>query len=118
MPQATIAERCRCTALVYIMAACLALTSSVSHGEESLPFDCGRESFTIVGVPDTQGYWGTDDHLLESFRFVLEQRALWDASAGAEGCNIVFVTGYFAFVNRVAEGLGVELEPKWEEHGT
>lgn len=25
------------------------------------------------------------------------------------------VTGYYAFVNRLADGLGVELEPKWGE---
>ena len=25
------------------------------------------------------------------------------------------VTGYYAFVNRLAEGLGVELEPFWHE---
>jgi uncharacterized peroxidase-related enzyme len=25
------------------------------------------------------------------------------------------VTGYYAFVNRLADGLGVELEPFWEE---
>lgn len=25
------------------------------------------------------------------------------------------VTGYFAYVNRLADGLGVELEPFWEE---
>ena len=27
------------------------------------------------------------------------------------------VTGYFAFVNRVASGLGVELEAFWDEEG-
>ena len=27
------------------------------------------------------------------------------------------VTGYFAYVNRLADGLGVELEPFWEEAG-
>ena len=25
------------------------------------------------------------------------------------------VTGYFAYVNRLADGLGVELEPLWED---
>ena len=25
------------------------------------------------------------------------------------------ITGYFNFVNRLAEGLGVELEPYWDE---
>lgn len=25
------------------------------------------------------------------------------------------ITGYFAFVNRLADGLGVELEPYWNE---
>ena len=25
------------------------------------------------------------------------------------------VTGYYAYVNRLADGLGVELEPFWEE---
>lgn len=28
--------------------------------------------------------------------------------------DIVVVTAYYAFVNRVADGLGVELEPGWE----
>ena len=27
------------------------------------------------------------------------------------------VTGYFAYVNRLADGLGVELESFWEESG-
>ncbi len=27
------------------------------------------------------------------------------------------ITGYFAFVNRLADGLGVELEPYWDEAG-
>lgn len=25
------------------------------------------------------------------------------------------ITGYYAFVNRLADGLGVELEPYWQE---
>lgn len=29
--------------------------------------------------------------------------------------DLVLVTSYFAFVNRVADGLGVELEPKWQD---
>ncbi len=29
--------------------------------------------------------------------------------------DIVLVVGYFAFVNRVADGLGVGLEPRWHE---
>jgi uncharacterized peroxidase-related enzyme len=29
--------------------------------------------------------------------------------------DIVQVTAYFAFVNRLADGLGVELEPYWGE---
>ena len=29
--------------------------------------------------------------------------------------DIVLVVAYFAFVNRVADGLGVALEPKWDE---
>ena len=28
--------------------------------------------------------------------------------------NVVLVNGYFAFVNRMADGLGVELEDYWE----
>lgn len=28
--------------------------------------------------------------------------------------DINLVTGYFAFVNRLADGLGVELEPFWD----
>ncbi len=28
--------------------------------------------------------------------------------------DIVVVAAYYAFVNRVADGLGVELEPGWE----
>lgn len=31
--------------------------------------------------------------------------------------DIVAVTAYFAFVNRIADGLGVELEPKPEFDG-
>lgn len=29
--------------------------------------------------------------------------------------DVAAVTGYFAFVNRLADGLGVELEEYWEE---
>ncbi len=29
--------------------------------------------------------------------------------------DVCQVTGYFAFVNRLADGLGVELEPYWED---
>ena len=29
--------------------------------------------------------------------------------------DMVLVAGYFAFVNRVADGLGVELEARWSE---
>ena len=29
--------------------------------------------------------------------------------------DIAQVTSYFAFVNRMADGLGVELEPYWED---
>ncbi len=29
--------------------------------------------------------------------------------------DIVQVAAYFAFVNRLADGLGVELEPYWDE---
>lgn len=32
--------------------------------------------------------------------------------------DIVVVAAYYAFVNRVADGLGVELEPMWEEPGS
>jgi len=28
--------------------------------------------------------------------------------------DICAVTAYYAFVNRLADGLGVELEPRWE----
>ena len=30
--------------------------------------------------------------------------------------DIVHVTGYYAYVNRIAEGLGVDLEAFWEEN--
>ena len=30
--------------------------------------------------------------------------------------DIVHVTGYFAYVNRLADGLGVELEAFWKEN--
>ncbi len=29
--------------------------------------------------------------------------------------DLVSVTAYFAFVNRIADGLGVALEDRWEE---
>ena len=29
--------------------------------------------------------------------------------------DICAVTAYFAFVNRIADGLGVELEPEWTD---
>ena len=34
--------------------------------------------------------------------------------ADADILDINQITGYFAFVNRLADGLGVELEPYWE----
>lgn len=33
----------------------------------------------------------------------------------ADILDINQVTGYFAFVNRLADGLGVELEPYWDK---
>lgn len=33
----------------------------------------------------------------------------------ADILDITQVAGYFAFVNRLADGLGVELEPYWDE---
>jgi alkylhydroperoxidase family enzyme len=30
--------------------------------------------------------------------------------------DIALITGYFAFVNRLAEGLGVQLEDHWDRH--
>jgi len=89
----------------------LLMTSTLAPGslaaEEKLPFDCGPRSFTIVGVPDTQGHAPEDDHLLESFRFVLEQKALWKRSHGRDGCNIVFVTGYGDVAQEVRGARGV-----------
>lgn len=38
----------------------------------------------------------------------LDDRAIHDLCA---------VTAYFAFVNRIADGLGVELEERWNEEG-
>lgn len=32
--------------------------------------------------------------------------------------DVAAVTGYFAFVNRLADGLGIELEEYWDEFGT
>jgi len=31
--------------------------------------------------------------------------------------DICAITAYYAFVNRIADGLGVELEPRWAEGG-
>jgi uncharacterized peroxidase-related enzyme len=36
----------------------------------------------------------------------------------AEILDVCQVTGYFAFVNRLADGLGVELEDHWDEPKT
>jgi len=91
-----------------VVTALLLQLSSVARAEEQLPLDCGPDSFTIVGVPDTQGYAPDDDQLLASFRFVLEQRALWDATGGTEGCNIVFVSGYGDVVQNVFGQYGVD----------
>ena len=43
----------------------------------------------------------------------LRKQAFSDAAT----LDINQVTGYFAYVNRLADGLGVELEPFWEEDG-
>lgn len=32
--------------------------------------------------------------------------------------DLVSVTAYFAFVNRIADGLGVALEDRWREHSS
>jgi uncharacterized peroxidase-related enzyme len=41
----------------------------------------------------------------------LRQRGFSDSAI----LDINQITGYFAYVNRLADGLGVELEPFWEE---
>lgn len=43
-------------------------------------------------------------------------QALRDAGFSDVGIlDIVQVAGYYAYVNRVADGLGVELEPFWDD---
>jgi len=42
------------------------------------------------------------------------QRAGFDDRAVHDICAI---TAYYAFVNRIADGLGVELEPRWTDDG-
>ena len=41
----------------------------------------------------------------------LRERGLSDSAI----LDINQITGYFAYVNRLSDGLGVELEPFWEE---
>ena len=42
---------------------------------------------------------------------------LWDAGFSNAGIlGIAHVTGYYAYVNRLADGLGVELEAFWKEN--
>lgn len=50
----------------------------------------------------------TEDDLVPLRRAGLDDRAIHDL------CG---VTAYFAFVNRIADGLGVELEERWGERG-
>lgn len=50
----------------------------------------------------------TSDHLASLRRHGLDDRAILDA------CQVV---AYFNFVNRMALGLGVELEPGWRWEG-
>ena len=45
---------------------------------------------------------------------VQELRDVGFSNAGI--LNIVHVTGYYSYVNRLADGLGVELEAFWEEN--
>ena len=45
---------------------------------------------------------------------VQELRDVGFSNAGI--LDIVHVTGYYAYVNRIAEGLGVDLEAFWEEN--
>lgn len=42
------------------------------------------------------------------------RRAGWGDRAIHDACQVV---AYFAYVNRVADGLGVELESRWEAEG-
>ena len=45
---------------------------------------------------------------------VQELRDVGFSNAGI--LDIVHVTGYYSYVNRLADGLGVELEKYWEEN--
>ena len=45
---------------------------------------------------------------------VQELRDVGFSNAGI--LDIVHVTGYYAYVNRIADGLGVDLEAFWEEN--
>ena len=45
---------------------------------------------------------------------VQELRVVGFSNAGI--LDIVHVTGYYSYVNRLADGLGVELEAFWEEN--
>lgn len=49
--------------------------------------------------------------MAESDVIALRQAGFSDAAI----LDINQVTGYYAFVNRLADGLGVELEPFWDE---
>jgi len=53
---------------------------------------------------------------LEPWNMIQEDvHKLREAGFGnADILDINLITGYFAFVNRLADGLGVELEPYWE----
>lgn len=39
---------------------------------------------------------------------------MMESWGGVDILDINQITGYFAFVNRLADGLGVELEPYWD----
>ncbi len=67
------------------------------------PITAGERTMLDFAVRLTRSPWDMAEADVEGLRKVgLSDRAILD---------VVLVTSYFAFVNRIASGLGVELEP-------
>lgn len=70
------------------------------------PINAADRALLDYAVKLTQEPWNMRQEDVESLRAAgFSDAAILDAN---------LVTGYYAFVNRLADGLGVELEAKWD----
>lgn len=78
------------------------MVDAIVKDPRSAPFDARRNALVQYAVRLTESPFQVSDRDLQALREAgLSEQAIHDAAA---------ITAYFNFVNRIASGLGVELE--------